>query len=432
MSTEFGDSAGLPRFIALAILFTMCANVRAADEDALALEAPAADIAPTRSEVSAANLRLFGELAAGRLTRRGGLGNVDSRRVSIDYTQSFRPLPGWRAVLSNRLDDIHPADSGERATTNSLRESYLSWQDGAGEMVLEFGRINLRNGPAYGNNPTDYFRGGALRAISTADPLALREIRLGTVMLRAQKLWTGGGLSLALAPKLADHASDAPFSLDLGATNSRKRGLLTWSGKSGKRLSWQMLGYAEEGRGPQLGANGTYLMTDAIVAHGEFSRGPESDRLASLLDGSPSSSSPKRARWTAGLTYTAPTRTAITVEYAHDGAAPNRESWAAAAQGTDVLGTYLLDAQKRQDNASRGAWLVYVSQKSLAVKNLDLNGFVRVNADDHSRFAWLEVRYHLDRIDVAAQWFGASGSASAEYGLIPNRRSLQLILATFF
>lgn len=432
MRTAFGRTKTITAMTAIAAGTSFAPLLaHAADDDALALEAPAVTTAPARSEVAAPDLRLFGELAAGRLLRRGGLGNSDTRRVSIDYSQTFRPAPGWRVVLSDRLDDMHPVESGERATTNSLREAYVSWQNDTGTTVLEFGRINLRNGPAYGNNPTDYFRGGALRAISTADPLALRENRLGTVMLRAQRLWADGGLSLALAPKLADRPSDAPFSVDLGATNRQQRGLVTWSGKGGERLSWQLLGYAEEGRGPQLGANGTALVNDAIVAHGEISRGSEPDRLAVLLNGSAPSTT--RTRWTAGMTYTAPTRTAITLEYAHDSAAPSRSTWAAAAvQGAEVLGSYLLDAQQRQDNASRGAWLVYVSQKSLGTKNLDLSGFVRINADDQSRFGWVELRYHWNRVDLAAQWYGAHGRSTAEYGVIPNRQSLQLLMTAYY
>ena len=121
------------------------------------------------------------------------------------------------------------------------------------------------------------------RSITTADPLALRENRMGTVMLRAQRLWTGGGLMVALAPKLADAPSDAPMSLDLGATNRHNRGLVAWSGKAGERINWQLLGYGEQGRGPQLGANLTALLSDAAVAHAEWSRGSEPDRLPYAL-----------------------------------------------------------------------------------------------------------------------------------------------------
>lgn len=407
---------------------------RAADDDALSLEAPPPAQAGTNTaqpQTADGQRRLYVEAAVGHLQRRGGLPGADSQRVSLDYSQTFRPAPGWRAVLSDRLDDIHPVDSGERATTNSLREAFAGWQSDAGTTLVEFGRIQLRNGPAYGFNPTDYFREGALRAVATADPLALRDNRLGAVMLRAQRLWEGGAISLALAPKLADEPSDKPFSLDLGATNRRQRGLLTWSGKAGDRINWQALGYAEAGRSPQLGVNATVLLSDATVAHGEWSRGREADRLASAL-GQPADRAIQQ-RWVAGLTYTAPTRTAITLEYARNGAAPTRAAWdVAAALGPESLGRYLLDAQQRQDNVSRNAWLVYVTQKSLGTKNLDLTGFVRVNADDHSRFAWMELRYHWSRFDTAIQWFRASGNPLSEYGVIPNRQSLQLVGTAYF
>jgi hypothetical protein len=107
----------------------------AADDDALALEAQPASSAPARSDARTADLRLYGEFAVGRLQRRSGLGDSDMRRASIDYSQTFRPAPGWRAVVSDRLDDMHPAGEGERATTNSLREAYASWQDDGGGMA---------------------------------------------------------------------------------------------------------------------------------------------------------------------------------------------------------------------------------------------------------------------------------------------------------
>lgn len=426
-------SVRLVHLASLALLLAAGAGWAAEDDDALSLQAPAGEQASDKSAVPAADrtMRLFVEGTAGRLMRRGGLSNTDSRRLSIDYSQTFKPAPGWRAVLSDRFDDVHPAGPGQRSSANSLREAYAGWQDDAGNTLVEFGRVNLRLGPAYGFNPTDYFRDGALRAVTTADPLALRENRLGTVMLRAQRLWSGGGLMVALAPKLADAPSDAPLSLDLGATNRRNRGLVAWSDKLGERVNWQLLGYAEAGRGPQIGANLTALLSDAAVAHAEWSRGSEPDRLPLAL-GQPAATH-ARQRLSAGLTYTTSTRTAITAEYAYNGAAPDRAAWnAASVLGASALGGYLLDVQNRQDSASRSAWLVYVTQKSLGLKNLDLTGFVRVNAEDHSRFTWLELRYHWDRFDAALQWFGAQGKSLSEYGVIPNRQSLQLLGAVYF
>lgn len=423
------------RLLAVCAVMALAQGVALAadDDDALSLQAPTTPVADAAAPSAATrSMRLYVEGSAGRLMRRGGLSDTDSRRVSVDYSQSFKLAPGWRAVLSDRFDDVHPAGAGERSSANSLREAYVGWQDDGGNTLVEFGRVNLRLGPAYGFNPTDYFRDGSLRAITTADPLALRENRMGTVMLRAQRLWTGGGLMVALAPKLADAPSDAPMSLDLGATNRHNRGLVAWSGKAGERINWQLLGYGEQGRGPQLGANLTALLSDAAVAHAEWSRGSEPDRLPYVLgEAAPSHA---RQRVAAGLTYTTSTRLALTAEYAYNGAAPDRATWnsVAAAGGANALGGYLLDVQQRQDSASRSAWLVYATQKSLGLKNLDLTGLVRINTQDHSRFAWLELRYHWDRFDAAVQWYGTQGKELSEYGVIPNRQSLQLLGAWYF
>lgn len=70
--------------------------------------------------------------------------------------------------------------------------------------VLAFGHINLRYGPGYGYNSTDFFRDDSRRVQTTADPFALRENRLGPVMLHGQRLWTDGPLSVFFTPKLAD------------------------------------------------------------------------------------------------------------------------------------------------------------------------------------------------------------------------------------
>lgn len=376
--------------------------------------------------------RVYVEGALGRIDRRYGLDSQDARRFSLDYSQSWQPTPGWRIALSNRYDNLHPVEDGLSSSINSLREAYASWQDPAGSWVMEAGRINLRNGPAYGFNPTDYLREDALRAITSPDPLALRENRLGTVMLRAQRLWSGGSMSLALAPKLADERSDSSFSLDLGATNRHNRALLSWSQSWGERINSQLLAYSEAGRAPQFGINGTWLLSDAIVAHGEFSRGTEADRLAQVLG--VQTVGHRRNRVSAGLTYTTPTRLALTLEYQYNGAAPDRAQWDSFAPvvGVNGLGAYVLDAQRRQDSTSRNAWLLYAQQKSLIWKNLDLAGFVRHNSEDHSHIGWLELRWHFDRVDLAAQWLQSHGNSTSENGLVPNRRMLQVVAAYYF
>lgn len=398
----------------------------AGDTDPLALQSAAEPVAkaPERS------LRVFGELAVGRIARRYDLGAADLRRASIDANWSYKPAPGWRLVLSDRLDDLHPVDQGSRATLNSLREAYASWQDEAGRNVVEFGRINVRNGPAYGYNPTDFLRDGALRSVTTVDPLALRENRLGAVMVRAQRLWTGGSASIALVPKVASSPSDKSLSLDVGATNHRDRMLLTLGVQPTDKVSGQLLAYTQRGVGTQLGASMTALLSDAAVGFVEWSGGRDQLPATTPLV------EPGRRnanRLATGLTYTTAARLSLTAEVEYNGFAADRGAFARLGSvGPLGVETYLVDAQRRQDNASRKAYLLYATQQGGLGKNIDVTGLIRVNGDDHSRLAWIEIRHHWPKLDLALQWQHAGGRAISEYGVLPERQIWQLLVAYYF
>ena len=214
-------SFGLRGLVALLAL-TLSAVSALAQEDALNLEsAPVDQAQPPR------NTKVGIEAALGNNSQRYQPGSIDTQRASFDLLYSGSVGTGLRVVLSDRLDVNHPAALGTDSTVNSLREAYVSWQATGGDAVLDFGRINVRSGPAYGYNPTDFFRDGSLRVINTADPFALRQNRMGAVMLRGQRLWNGGSLSAAYSPKLADRPSADGWNLDLGATNNRNRSLVT-------------------------------------------------------------------------------------------------------------------------------------------------------------------------------------------------------------
>ena len=414
----------LTAWATLAAAGLACLPAQAADDsDALALEA-----APAAPAASAAKpLRVFGEVAVGRIDQRGGQPGLDSRRLSLDLVGSAALAPGWRGVLSNRLDHILPDDSGKGDTINSLREAYVSWQQDGGGLIVEFGRINLRQGPAYGYNPTDYFRSGAIRAATTADPFALRENRLGTVMLRAQRLWAGDALTLALAPKLADGPSNQGASLDLGATNDRQRALLAWSHKFSDKFSSQLSAYTEQGGWPQLGASATGLLGEATVAHVELSSG----RTLPLL-GQPLVVR-RREHVSTGLTHTLANGLSMTVEYEYNGSAPSQAEWNAASAGGPLpLLAYLQAAQVRQDNGGRQAWLLYASLKDAGFKRLDITALLRLNPSDNSRLAWAEARYHLGQADISLQWLSTHGSALSEFGVLPYRRQVQVLGTWYF
>ncbi|ODV10612.1 MAG: hypothetical protein ABT20_07705 [Rubrivivax sp. SCN 70-15] len=414
--------------LTLTTLFALGAGLatpaHADDADALSLQA-----APAPAAAAESPLRAALELGVGRIDLRNPSDTRDAHRASLDLRYSTRLNDAWRLTLSDRLDDTHPAPAGQHATMNSLREAFVGWQADPATS-LDFGRINWRQGPAYGWNPTDYFRSGGLRTITTADPVALREMRMGTVMARFGRLWDGGGVSLALAPKLADAPSTSPGSLDLGATNAQNRALLTVNSRFSDRVSAQGLLLLQHGTAPTLGASATALASDALVAYAEWSSG----KTVSLID-QVSGSAPTQRRTqqaSVGLTYTLPTDLALTVEAEYNGAGLDSAGWNSLFnQGPAAYQRYQVLTQPSQELGTRRAWLFYASQKGLGLKQLDLTGFVRVNAIDHSRLVWAELRYHWPRFDAALQWQRAYGDTLSEFGFMPYRQVVQL-LGTFY
>ena len=419
----------LPRLGAVAVAALLAsAGAHAADDDAaLDLTSAPAEAAPATPKAA----RWFVEAAVGRNAPRGGLAASTLSRASLDAYWSATLAPGWRAVLSDRLDHQTPAEPGRDATLNSLREAYLGWSAEGGATALEFGRINLRHGPAYGYNPTDFFRDGSLRTVTSVNPFAQRETRMGTVALHAVQQWRGGSGALTLSPKLANAPSGDAFNLDLGATNNRNRALLTLNQQWSERVSSQLLLYKDAGLDLQPGASLTALLSDSIVGHAEWSQAHEpslSDRAWGITGHQRSGQ-----RLAVGATWTAPTKLSLTLERQHNGLALSRSDFdRTAPQNPALLGAYLFEAERRQDLAGRDAWMLYATQPDLGLKNLDLTFLLRLNAADHSRLTWLELRRHWDQIDLALQVQFNDGRALSQYGLMPDRRVVQLVGAYHF
>ena len=395
-----------------------------AELDALGLES-APEVAPQAAH-------------ANKLIFEGVLGNAsqrymnDSRNIgrgSVDFSHSLRLAPGIRAVVSNRLDYFDPAIVGEDKSVNSLREAYVSWQPERDSTLLEFGRINLRYGPGYGYNPTDFFRDGSLRVLTSADPFALRENRLGVVMLRGQYLWETGALSVAFSPKLADTPKADGWDLDLGSTNNRERTLLALSTQFSQRLSSQVLLYQESGRTPAIGVNMTALLSDAATAHLELTRSNEPDLLGRSLG---STAAVKRNRFVGGVTYTTLGKLSLTAEYQYNGFGLNQADWAALGIAPITQLAYLRESLRLQELAPRQSYLFYVTQKSLLLKDLDLTAYLRLNPGDDSRLAWIELRHHWPSFDLTLQLQRNIGAANSEFGLLPDRRVVQVLGTLYY
>ncbi len=393
--------------------------------DALGLES-----APEVKPEATRSTKLFVEGAVGNASQRYSPDSRNIGRASIDFSHVARLAPGLRAVVSDRLDYFDPASAGSDASVNSLREAYVSWQPEGGHTVLELGRINLRYGPAYGYNPTDFFRDGSLRVITTADPFALRENRMGTVMLRGQYLWDKGALSLAVSPKLADAPSASGWNLDLGSTNYRDRYLVALSTQFTERVSSQTLLYQESGRSPTVGFNMTALLSDAATAHMELTRGSEPDLLSRVMTAP--ATDVARNRFVGGVTYTTLGKMSLTAEYQYNGFGLNHTDWAALGAAPLAQLSYLSSALRLQELAPRQAYLIYVTQKSLMLKDLDLTAYLRLNPGDYSRLAWIELRHHWPNFDLTLQLQQNIGKPTSEFGILPDRRVVQVLGSYYF
>ncbi len=397
----------------------------ASDVDALDLaDRPvAASAQPTQS------WRLFGEAAGSRATLFGSPSPVHGGRLALDVRFDAAVAPGWRAIVSDRLDVARHEDRVLDYSVNTLREAYLSWHASPTEIV-DFGRVNLRYGSAYGYNPTDFFKVGALRSITSPDPAALRENRQGSIVVQAQKLWETTSVSAVLSPKLGSRPSAGTFDLNEGATNGSNRWLLAGSHKFSPNFQPQVLFHGGSGLPLQTGVNLSGLLGQATVAYAELSAGRSRSLTAQVL-GLPDPEKMQR-RAAVGLTYTTAFNLSVTAEFESNTAAPDRAEWmrfSSAAAGNALR--LLQAAQIQQDLPTRRAVFVYAAWRDLGIKNFDIAGYVRRDQETASREQWIEARYHWPKAEVALQWQGFSGAPGSLFGAVPQPRRVEALLRIF-
>ena len=350
-------------------------------------------------------------------------GYVSEERLSLDYRDDVVLAAGWRAVAADRLD-VDWLDGAEEI--NTLKQAYVSWQPLPG-LLLDAGRVNARQGVALGYNPTDFFKADALRTVDSLDPDSLRDERLGTVMLRGEKLWDGGALTALYAPRLADTASDGPFSADFGATNHENRWLVALSQRLNSVFTPQWLVFGAQGRSPQAGVNVTTVLGQATVVFVEASGGRIPSLWAESLD-LPGSEG-LRARASTGFTYSTSNKLSLSLEYEYDGAALSRAGWNAARESDpENYGRYRTTVANLQELPTQHSVFAYASWQDLFTQHLDLSAFVRLDLVDHSRLPWVEMRYHWSHLDAAMRWQDYLGGPTSDYGASPSRQTWQVLL----
>lgn len=412
--------------VVLAVLAALTFPARAQDSDLDALRL--ADQTP-ETVARARDWRGFVEVGFGQARRRSDGVMQDERRLSLDLQVEHAFAPEWRAVFADRLDMSWPAQGGGDRAINTVKEAYLGRRL-AQDALIDLGRVNARYGVAMGYNPTDYFRGGALRSIVSIDPASLKENRQGSIMLRGQKLWQGGALTLLASPRLGRERSRDGFSLDWAATNGRNRALLVLSQQFTETFSPQFLLYREEARPAQFGLNLTGLIGQATVAHLEWSGGRGAAHLNQALQ------RPARDAWrnrvAGGLTHTTADKLSLTAEVHYDGAALTRDDWRALRAGPPMLyGLYRGWVQAAQELPTRRALFLRANWQDALMPRLDFSAMANVDLADASRRFWLEARYRADRIDYALQWQRNRGGRLSNHGALPETTRWQATVRFF-
>jgi hypothetical protein len=374
------------------------------------------------------------------------------------------PLSSTAFVLfSGRLNVLAQENLGflNRANvTQDWRELYASTEPRPRD-YLDAGRINLKSGVALGFNPTDFFRARAVVDPLTADPRALREDRLGTVMLRGQHVGEGASVSAAFAPKVEDPApigSDPyrGFNPLFSHTNASNRWLVKGGMKLGE-MDPEAVAFGDDGQW-KVGWNLSRPIGQASVAYVEWAGGRRlgiideaiafGQKTGTLPPSAPvviSQGGDKRFRnqLAVGASYTTESKLTLNLEYHYNEAGfphADWDRWFALGEGRSdsspvvrelwFIRGYASDFQEplyRHGLFLRGDWADFL------VPKLELSGFVLADAGDGSTLFQLEARYSAsDHWTFGVLAGGTTGGRRSDFGSLPRAASVLFNATRYF
>jgi hypothetical protein len=387
-------------------------------------------------------------------------------RLLLDVRGQWRLAGGLGLFYSGRLNlraQDHLNFPSHENVTNDLREAYASWEP-VEQTFVDAGRINLKSGVALGLNPTDFFKTRAVVEPVSVDPVVLRDDRLGTLMLRGQRVWRAASLTVAYAPAVASrsrvyndsnlHSFDPMFD----RTNSQDRFLLKGSVDVGDRFSSEWLAYHENGN-TRWGLNLTASVNQATVAYAEWSGGPRPGLIQEALRfGRTTGTLPAAARavlpddarqrfrneLAVGASYTtALPKMTFNLELNYDQAGfsgSDWNNWFRAGRGTaspsPIAGElwYIRDyALDQQEQVSRSSIFLRADWVDAFVPKLELTGFVYSDLLDGSERLQLSADYTLsDSWTVGGLVLAELGSRHSDFGSLPQGGSVLFKVARYF
>lgn len=378
-----------------------------------------------------------------------------SDRTSLDVLDQWRLASDLTFTFSNRLNVTFADGIGfpNEAVRNDPREAYVTWEP-LPQTYLEAGRINVRNGVAFGYNPTDYFRARTSVAQASADPGAQRQNRLGTVMFRGQRFFDGGAFEFVYAPKLHKPVPIGvvpdPFDPKIDQTNGADRFLFSFSFEL-EEFSPQVLVYHESGR-TTFGLNLSHPIGNSVIAYASWSGGVAPNAIVDavtfgertgtvphletfLPPGFPRFVMPTTAArrfqndLSAGAYWTGEDKVTLSLEYNFHQAGFTGYDWRNwfnigsdpfyVQNGSASLMWYIRgyagDQQQpmtRHQAFARVDWV-----EPFYIEHSDINAFVMSNLHDGSMLGQIAASYDISDVwSVAAFWSGSIGGRRSEWG----------------
>ncbi|MGH8180641.1 MAG: hypothetical protein ACRETR_06645 [Steroidobacteraceae bacterium] len=364
--------------------------------------------------------------------------------------------------LNLRLEDGLGFPDHENLT-NDLREAFVSWEP-LERLYLDVGRFNLKSGVALGFNPTDFFKTRAVVEPLSADPVVLRDDRLGTLMLRAERVWTGGSLTAVYAPAVA---SDSPiyneldlrsFNPMLDRTNAHERWLLKGTLDVAQGFSPELLAYESEGR-VRWGTNLAQNIGKSSVAYLEWAGGRQGTVSRDALDfgiatGSLSAAAARvlpdlgrvefRNQVAVGFSYTTDLpKITFNLEFHYEQAGFSGTDWAdwfrtgsGASPLPPVAGAlwYVRGyAADQQQPLSRRYAFLRMDWVDAFVPKLEVTGFIDTDLIDGSARVQLQADYYLsDRWTIGGLALVDTGGRRSDFGSLPQGGSVLVKAARYF
>lgn len=383
-----------------------------------------------------------------------------SNRLSLDLRTETALGDGVTATLADRfsvLGETGRAFASRDDLINDLKEANLTWTAG-GPWFADAGRINVKQGVAFGFNPTDYFKTNAVTLRVSEDPSVLRDNRLGTLMLRAQVIGETAAAAAIWAPAVdyrPGHwwTGGAVDGLGLDRTNRNGRVLLRGSATLAPDFSPEILYYREAGRS-QLGFNLTRGLGDAVVIYGEASGGFRPDLITEALTdarrrGLVPAAAPDplaidtrdrlQTQGAIGLSYTAEVKVTTNLEYHFNQAGFSGNDWKRwfeAGRQPSARGQLWLIRQYAQDTqqpVSRHTGFLRTLWEDALVPDLNLTGIVEASLQDASTFLQIEADYFVSPKMTFGLTVGHNlGPRQSERGSLSETSSFMTTLRVYF